>query len=701
MTTLDSTNPALAPLHDDLSARLGELADRLRRAQWASGLLRVASLAVALMLLSYVLDRALTLSVPLRLGYLALNAGVIAWFVRERLVRPLRTPLRPMDLAAALDRHHRGGVSLSENVATVLQLSQPDARHGASPVLIERAIRHSHLRLAKVDFAAHADGRGTLRRAALTLTVALLPVLLSILAPTLAGVWARRWIGLSDTPWPTRTRLTVPALRDGRIIVARGEPFSLRVLTQPGSVAPEWVRLRIQPGGRSATILRVPPTAAGDFRQEFTGVYETTTVHVRGGDDALPAFVIEPMDRPRITEIRLIARHAALPEPREVLFTGDTSDVSVLKGAQVELRLSTQTDLARASVATSAGLELPVQLADPRRVAAHWTHDAPRTLRVEVVAAASGLASPPLSLTVGLTPDRAPTVTLQSRGVGPRITPQATIPLTLAARDDFALTRTGWALSVDPAQGDDAAAEDHVGTPPPGVKEHRTDMELPLRQGPPLTAGTLVQITGWAEDDCLDGPQRGPSRPLIFRVVEPEELFRDILLRLQQVRIRLRKATDALQAVAQSLTTASHAPALAPEARRHREALNEVTRLTATLDASLTEMKLNALGGAEMHGLLERGVIEPLRSVATELLAPQRDTLDALTRQFDPARCAQAVPTQEEAVSRLREVLRQMGQWDSFVDVINQLDEVIRLQREARQRAEQLRSEQVEQLFEP
>ncbi len=60
-------------------------------------------------------------------------------------------------------------------------------------------------------------------------------------------------------------------------------------------------------------------------------------------------------------------------------------------------------------------------------------------MELRLVSAASGLASKPYFLTIGLLYDREPRLTLRSAGVGKRVTPQARIPLAIHAADDFGL----------------------------------------------------------------------------------------------------------------------------------------------------------------------------------------------------------------------------------------------------------------------
>ena len=48
----------------------------------------------------------------------------------------------------------------------------------------------------------------------------------------------------------------------------------------------------------------------------------------------------------------------------------------------------------------------------------------------------------------------------------------------------------------------------------------------------------------------------------------------------------------------------------------------------------------------------------------------------------------------------MNEILKQMSQWDSFVDVINQLNEIIKLQDNVKRNTEQLKEKQTEGVFE-
>ena len=134
-------------------------------------------------------------------------------------------------------------------------------------------------------------------------------------------------------------------------------------------------------------------------------------------------------------------------------------------------------------------------------------------------------------------------------------------------------------------------------------------------------------------------------------------------------------------------------------AHRHRAVQREVGRTMTSLADSLTEMRLNVLGTTESYDLMQRNILAPLHELADGLLNQQKDGLDTL-RPADPAAWAAARDRQRQIADRMQTVLKQMSQWDSFVDVLNQLNEVIRLQGQAQQTTSQLKERDTEGLFE-
>jgi hypothetical protein len=210
--------------------------------------------------------------------------------------------------------------------------------------------------------------------------------------------------------------------------------------------------------------------------------------------------------------------------------------------------------------------------------------------------------------------------------------------------------------------------------------------------------GTLLQITASATDLCYLGPQTTLTRPITFRIVEPQELFREILVRQQGERSKFRKAIDEAQKIRDALAVMPSPDVAKQLAQQHRAIQRETNRISVSLGQTLTEMKLNELGGPEAHELMETKVIKPMKGL-DELTNPQRDALDALAND-DQSKLADASARQDQILETMRNILKQMSQWDSFVDVLNQLNEVIRIQTQVRETTETIKDKQQESIFE-
>jgi uncharacterized protein YigA (DUF484 family) len=108
-------------------------------------------------------------------------------------------------------------------------------------------------------------------------------------------------------------------------------------------------------------------------------------------------------------------------------------------------------------------------------------------------------------------------------------------------------------------------------------------------------------------------------------------------------------------------------------------------------------MRLNGLGTEEAYNLMDKNVLAPLKQTDTELMIPQRDALDALGSQS--IKLEDVAAREDQIVSRMQQILKQMSQWDSFIDVLNQLNEIIRLQEGVKVGTDSLKQKQTEDIF--
>jgi hypothetical protein len=732
MTGTQSQPVELRSLQRQLVERLDAFRRRLRGRLVFEGATRVLAEAVVLGVLSLVVDWWLRLGLGMRLFLLAAGLAALAMEAWRHLLVPMCLRLGPVALAAVLDRKSRSNGAngngnghrhalLAPRVASVLELPRlVNNRTVTSESMVRTAVLRSHEALAAVDLDQYLDARRLKRTRAAAVALALVPLVLTIVAPATMALWVRRWFFGSNQPWPQRTHLAVAGLDNGRIIVPRGEPAVLRVSLRDGSADPGAVRLRLRPqrGGKTdATLTRF---GAGDYRYDLPPLQAPARLEISGGDDELEPITIDPVDRPRVVSFQLASRHPRQKEPEVQSFSGQASDNAFLPKTELELRWAANVPVAEARV--RGPKEGPGQ-ADLRRVSdkdfsLKWVHDRPVQFEVELVGAVGGLTSLPTPISIGMKVDQPPRVTLQYSGVRQRVTPMARIPMVVHSRDDYGLARVELVTKAEmaPSEEEKSATTQAAApaTKPAGPAEWTLALmgpvdpatELEVRKPHEvqlasigLAPGALLSLTGKAADACYTGVQTAQSRTVTFRVVRPEELFREILLRQQAERAKFRKALNEAEGIRDVLATVTSREAAVAAAQRHRLVQRESKRIATSLAESLTEMKLNALGGQEAFDMMQNTILGPLDALDKELMDPQRQALDKLGDASDAARVGEATGRQEQIVEKMKEILKQMNQWDSFVDVLNQLNEIIRIQEGVRKTTEQIKDKETEGLF--
>jgi hypothetical protein len=777
MTQTDVIPADVPSLQRTLVDRLFVFRRHVRNHLLAEGAARVAGQALALAVLSLLVDRWLRLGLGMRLSLLLVAVGWLLAEAWRHVVWPLRLKLGPVDLATLVDaraasrakanhngngngrpnesgtgeaRTGNGRLLLAPRVASVLELPRllgPGTP--ASDAMVHRAVVRSHESLAAVDFEQYLDRHRLKQMLAAISACVIVPLIFAAAAPSTAALWAKRWFFGSNQPWPQRTYLAVAGLSDGRLVVPRDESAVLRVSLRDHSVDPGAVslRLRNERGDRTdAPLTRFGP---GDYRFDLPPLQGPAGVELSGGDDRFGPFTVDPVERPRIIRFDLASRHPTEAAETVRSFSGQESENAFLPKTELELRFTSNVPVAEARVrgpeasparanTTQPGTSQPgpshpgpsqadLRRASEREFALKWVHERPVQLEVELVGAAGGLTSLPTPISIGLKNDQPPRVTLQYTGVRQRVSPQARIPLVVHSRDDYGVAKVDLLTKVEAAPAEPepkaaakAPAADAAGASPataPATKpaasavalfgpanpakevEVRNAQEMQLA-AMGLNPGALLSLTGRASDACYLGPQTAQSRTVTFRVVRPEELFREILLRQQAERAKFRKALGEAEKIRDLLATLATRESAARVAGDHRLVQRESRRVATSLLESLTEMRLNALGGEDAYNLMENSILRPLDTLDKELMDPQRQAMDKLGDASDATRVADASARQEQIVQKMKDILKQMAQWDSFVDVLNQLNEIIRVEEGVRKTTEQIKDKEAEGLFE-
>lgn len=733
MSTLELTSLGdLSLMQRELVARLAQARRRVRLWLFVEGLAIVAAEAVLLAMFTFWADHTFRLGVGVRIGMLCCACVALAVECVRRIAIPMLRPLGLLALAGAIGRRSAGQSSgnaaadLAGTVASVLELPRLlDRPTGTSSAMVVRAVRRRHEALAGIDFRAALD-RVRLRKMLLLLALAILmPVGLAHHFPQMASLWARRLFLASREPWPQNTYLRIADERDGRIQVPRGEPYVLRASARTGSAAPQRIFLTIRAADKTTVLMK--QFGENDFRHDFAVVDRPLQLEFEGGDDDYGPVLLDPVDRPKIVGLELRAQHPRQPVAERHDFNGGDADLSFLVKTRLSLRIAANVPL--------RAVRLKSQSPFPRRQDLHridatnftvdWIQAGPAKFTLELVAADSGLVSLPAPVSIGLKVDQPPRITMSYSGVRQRVTPQATIPLAIDARDDYGLSAVGLTVKdetpdpADPAKLSShsapkalfpAAAGPQPKSPAPksAVATDELPLQLQLKQllnvaDEKLAPGSFLSITAEATDNCYTGAQTSRSRTVVFGIVSPEELFREILLRQQAERIKFRKQAEEAQKLRDLMQTAADAKQLAEIARRHRALQLETLRITTVLNEAFTEIKLNGLGSPESHALMEHNVLVPLKGLADELIAPQTGALDSIApppgAALDVEKLRPLLERQDKIVERIQQILQQMAQWDSFIDVLNQLEHIIKLETGVQDDSQRLQKKQTEGLF--
>ncbi len=686
-----------------LSERLGAFRRIIFREMLTEGLAKTAGVIVTAVLLSLVLDRWLRLSVPARLILVMLAIGGLVYAVRRWIVQPLRTGPDLLDIAAAVDHANPAGHLLAARVASVLQLPDQIGEPNAPPkAMIERAVARSYDELKGIDFIAQIDRSRARRLTAMLVAMVVILPLFAVLAPTVASLWFKRWFMASNTPWPQNTYLQIAGVTNGRIAVPRGEPYVLRVGAKKDSRPPEWASLQFTEGSagqsNSAAMTRF---GDNDFRYNFSSVQNAIHLRVRGGDDETDSVTIEPIDRPRVEDMELVAKHPADTKEQTHNFSGNDNAPAYLPKTNLKLRITGSVPLAEVHV-KSGEVAMDARKIDDKHFEIQWTHDKAMLLSLELVGVEAGLISNPVQVAVGLKQDLPPKVTLQSSGVGQFITAQATLPLAIVARDDYGVAKVDLNVRIEqPSPDAKPIAPAVIGVAGPLQPPSATPVEIskPLQVGPMLApVGSMVYVTAAATDSRYEGAQVGQSPTRAFRVVENDELMRQILQRLQAERSRFRLVVTAAGAMKEQLVAfkAADGPAMI---QQYRAMQRDVGRVQQGIGGALLEMRLNALASVEALNLLNSTVVTPLNDLQDNAMAVQLQTLEQLAKTPTTELANQAGAQQAKIVETMTALLKAMADWDSFVDVLNQLNEVIKIEGGVQDGTQQLKKKQAESIF--
>jgi len=653
----------------------------------------VESLAVLVLALvaaiwaAYGFDRLVEPPAWVRVGLVAAVAVALGWLAVVRLVLRVTRPLPDESLALAVERIHPG---VGDALSTVVSCG----RRGLDPLapidseLLARSAAQAAAAAAAIRPGSLFRTRWLVGLAAVAGLALAATAVVAAVRPTLAGVWLRRILLLSEESWPRRVVLTADAFASGRRVVARGADVDVVVHATAKGPLPEVVDLRTR--GRGGWRTDRMGTRGGvvqggqTFGHLLPSVVEDLELDVRGGDARLAGLRLVVIDPPAIDRLAITCTPPRYlgEEPRSLPVS---RLVPVPKGSRVDLVVTATKPIESADVRVRlAGSDAePVPLtwsaaadaADRGLACGIDSVDADTEVLVRLTDADGLVNRDPIAVVLAAIPDEPPRLDLRLAGVGPAVTPQAMLPIEGTIRDDHgiadAAVRLDWGAGARELPIERAT---RAGADVTLAADHPERVALGNLG---LAVGSRLAVTVIAHDDCglAAGANTAVTDTWPLDVVDADGLRAALEAREVMLRRRFEAAVGDL-AGARSAGESDAARRLGEAVAR---AAGETVEVAAGFRAIHREFEINGMLTPELDARLSGEIVAPLVEVAAgELAAAGR----ACREHAEPRTILAAI---DAALVRMRAILDRMLEQESVNDVIEKLRGVIDAQQRIRE----------------
>jgi hypothetical protein len=650
---------------------------------------------------------------------------VFAWACHRYGTVAFGRSLGDVQIAQRVERYFP---ALANRLASSIEfLKQTESDVGAGSADLRRAVIVSTATdVEPLDFS-RAFERGPTRRAvAVAGALGLVSLLIAMVSPDSARTAVLRLARpLGSESWPRYYNL---AFRQAPTRLAAGQAFEVELLNDAEHRVPDNVRIHYRYETAPATTEDDSESMnllAGVMTARKENVSRPFWYRAEGGDDhSMPWIRLEVVEPPRIESLEL-----ALHPPEYTGLAAGPSDKNIhaLRGTHVQFAGAATKKLRSARLCQEGAAELPMQLsADAYGFS--LAHDAAAPLTIDKSGPYWILLEDQEGLLGGADEhwdiyaiaDQVPTVTIEQPSGNVFVTPQGRVPLKIAAKDDLALrdialhfSRSGSAdvedASVPLYQGPPSVAQSARAEGVPAdrsgesrVFDHLWSLgELGLKPG--------AQVTFWATaGDYL--PQTGKSTVRRIAVITPAELeerlaqrqtliFGELerVLKLQQdARAQTRSLEIQLDQVGRfNKQDVDHAQSAELNQRQVARTLtSESEGIPAQIADFLTDLENNRVDSPDIErhmtsilaelDRLDREHLGPVERELTSLIKAAQAKLAADTAEPaersnpvqsapkakpDPA-ISQSLSTagenQQQVIGSLENMLRELGQWESY-----------------------------------
>ncbi len=657
--------------YPQLMDELATLRQRWRAQKLTEGLLLTVALTAATLVATVAADNVLKLSASgrtiLTVLLWAVAIGSVVVFVVQRWLEDRRDDF----FAAMVERRHP---ELRNQFINALQLGRSNGY--GSPRLVEAIVNDAVRVTADLELTDCLDARGVRRNGMLLGGVGVMLVLYAGLLPgRFANGVVRVLLPLAEIAPFSATQ--VAEVKPGATRFLAGTPVTITARVQ--GVIPRDVRFyQRKPGGSWQHAAMTAVAQSNDrFQFAIAAAHENFEYFIQAGDGRSPAYQAEAIERPAITGVVVVYR---LPDytgqsPRRV--EDSTGDLHAIPGTTAQLEFTMNKPLQKATltrfvVSPSGGSEkTPTKGGTTSQIECtrgsddrHWLAtlpvNAPGSYQVKLLDT-DGFEDPdPVRHAITLARDGAPNVTIQTPGRDLQVKPDATVPITVDAKDDFGLAHVRLVFRVN---DDQSVRELKTWTYSEKTNADATELFDWKLAEHSLEAGDLVQY--WAaatdrNDANPAGPGTSESRRFSIFIVQPETVI-----------AKLEIDMDKYAAVLEELLRLQ---------RKNRAK----TASGVAMDSLVTQQSLVRTRTRQLAGVMRRNVmpaetmIESLEKLAAGLMADSvrllesgRDTADAAKgKSFRD----DSLPVQDEIIKQLQELLARLQRNEQAKQALKKLE---------------------------
>ena len=675
------------------------------------GITRIFVWAAILIGVDMLLDWFFHMDRPQRVIMLGLMVAVLVIVGMRRILKPLSTRLTNRAICHEVEKTHP---DLADRLTSAMELSRHEPGENISKKLTDAAIEDGFSASRGLEFNSLIRQD----RFAINLVITAVVIVGIGLAATTStfAIWFNRNIMLGDARWPQDYYLEIPGLKDGEMVIPKGDDWPIECVVKEGEKefpSELWlelpsteIRMEIQSDNRS-------------FRALMRKVLEDTEARIVGDGGRTPWFKIRLVDRPSVENVSLSA-----PRPE---YVGGVEEMPVgqgpyylLKGSSLKVEGSANKTLSDAYVVfqnEDKDANFPLKT-DGKNFSGEVPADlfvpgiyTLRLLDKEKVRMPGNSEPTPLSsknnveFTVRELPDRPPAVRLRLSGVGSMVVPGALIPYSVRIGDDYQATKAQidfqWLLETAP-EGTEPSKHTldlpelvEANDSKEGDRKYDIADKLEL-SSLNISEGSSLSLEGVAFDnDNISGPKEGRSSKVLLRVVSESELRADLLRREMEDRQALEEITKlqdkaytdtrSLQAAVrdEGSFTADHRSMLLKIQKRQKLLGANISPIIDRLEKIIQEYQNNRLVGEDGRGIkrLQDGAILHLTVILEQLMpeaALQLETVRRLSEDAEGREAAftAAIEKQSEILEKLQLVLENLKKNEGFQQVINLLHDI-------------------------